>query len=90
MSRNGQPIDSILVHYPENAEVLAPLLKAAQEILALPQPEPPTGVQAASKSQMMESLGQKKALSAQHKVDIIGHLGLGIRQNPDASWSRGF
>lgn len=82
VSRNGQSINSILVHYPENAEVLAPLLKAAREILALPRPEPPTGAQAASKSQMMDSLNQKKALSAQHKVDVMGHLGLGIRQKP--------
>ena len=82
VSKNGQPIDSILVHYPENASILAPLLTAAREILEWPAAEPPTGAQAASKAQMMESLGQKKALGALHKEDVMGHLGLGIRQKP--------
>lgn len=79
---NGQPIDSILVHYPENAAILAPLLKAAREIMEWPNPEPPSGAQAASKGQMMESLDQKKVLGAMHKEDVMGHLGLGIRQKP--------
>ena len=82
VSRNGQPFDSILAHYPENAELLTPLLKKAREILELPDPEPPAGAQAASKAQMMESLDRKKTLGLQHKEDVMDHLGLGIRQKP--------
>ncbi len=81
-SRNGQPVDSILIHYPESAEILAPLLIKAREILDMPNPEPPSQALAASKSQMMESLDRKKTLGAQHKEDVMGHLGLGIRKKP--------
>lgn len=66
--------------YPHNGPRLAPLAAQAKEIRMTPDPEPPVGALPASKSRMMESLGQKKALSLQNRLDVMDHIGAGLQQ----------
>ena len=71
---------ALLEQDPQNGPRLAPLVALAREIRATPRPEPPVGAFAGSKSRMMESLDLKKTLGAQHKADVMDHLGVGLRQ----------
>ena len=78
--RRGQSIPAILAQFSEEAERLAPLLDTAQAIMRTPQPQPPTGIEAASKAKMMQGLSEKKSSFSQHKEDIMGGLGPGFQQ----------
>jgi len=71
--RRGQSIPAILAQFSEEAERLAPLLDTAQAIMRTPQPQPPTGIEAASKAKMMQGLSEKKE-------DIMGGLGPGFQR----------
>ena len=80
-AEGGVPTEkTLLEQFPQNGPRLIPLVAIAREIRTTPKPEPPAGAFATSKSKMMESLGQKKLLGAQHKVDVMDHLGAGLQQ----------
>lgn len=78
--RRGKSIPAILARFPEEAERLAPLLETAQIILHSPQPQPPAGIEAASKAQMMQRLSDKKISFNRHKENIMGDLGTGVQR----------
>ena len=78
--RQGQNIPTILTKYPEENKRLAPLLAAAQTLMRAPQPQPPSGVEAASKAQMMQGLSEKKSSFNQHKENILGDVGAGFQR----------
>ena len=78
--RRGQNIPAILTQFPEEAERLAPLLEAAQIVMRTPQPQPPTGIEAASKAKMMQGLSEKKSSFSQHKEVILDDLGPGFQR----------
>jgi RNA polymerase sigma factor (sigma-70 family) len=80
-SGEGFPTEAALLEStPQNGSRIMPLVAQAREIRSTPDPEPPAGALAASKALMMKTLGQKKTLSAQHKMDVMDHLGAGLRQ----------
>ncbi|MBG0786031.1 MAG: hypothetical protein H0S79_13120 [Anaerolineaceae bacterium] len=78
--RQGQTIPAILSRYPDDAARLAPYLRTAQTIMRTPQPQPPTGIEAASKAKMMAGLSEKKTNFSQHKEDIMDDLGAGFQR----------
>ena len=78
--RRGQNIVAILEKFPEEAENLAPLLDTARTIMLTPLPEPPDGIEAASKAGMMRGLNEKKTNFSQHKKDIVADLGAGFHR----------
>ena len=78
--RRGQNIPAILEQYPKEAERLAPMLKTALAVIRVPQPQAPTGVEAASKARMMHGLNEKKTSFSQHKEEIMDDLGAGFQR----------
>jgi len=56
------------------------MLETAQAILAVPNPEPPSGTMVESKARMMRLLAEKKAADARHKEAVIEDLGMGFRK----------
>jgi len=78
--KNTTTESALLEQFPQNGPRLVPLVAQARELPATPNPEPPASALVSSKSRMMESLGQKKILGAQHKLDVMDHLGVGLQQ----------
>lgn len=78
--RRGQNILAILEQFPKEAERLAPILKTAQAVIRVSQPQAPTGVEATSKARMMHGLNEKKTSFSQHKEEIMDDLGAGFQR----------
>ena len=80
VEEDGPTETNLLSQYPQSGARLTPLVSQAREFRSTPNPEPPASALTTSKSQMMETLGQKKALGIQHRIDVLDHLGSGLRQ----------